>query len=310
MIDYGVPGDSKKFRLKTFMKLMTPDEQTGYMDGEVYQLMRPYAKSRNLSVESRLWMAIIYGLSYSCTTTIRFLEKFPTISDVKPKDLQNFWREKKSTLYFNPDKRYLKNNDQVIPAIKCIYKLSKGNLSSYLLPLLEQGFDVTYNEILKNWRFFGAHGAYLFFDAIYGMSPELYSDPERIDWKRCGQTVVEGMATLLGVDEQIETKTYDYKLFNEMVDKLAKKTGFPKIVIESNLCFFRKLFKGSRYMGYYADRDLVECLDTADILVEECGVDIWELREKTTQDTLRGEIHGWSGVRKEKMKEFLTSGVL
>lgn len=308
--NYGIPGDSKVLRKRIFSELMTPDPSTGYMDGEDYQLMRPYAKSRQLDLESRLWLAVLYGLSYSCTTTMRFLEEFPTISSVQPKAIKSFWKDKKESLWFNPDKKYLKNNDQVIPAIKSIYRASHGNLVEYLCPLLEQGFDITYKEIIKYWSFFGPHGAYLFFDAIYGMSPEWYSDPEHLDWKNCGQTVVEGMAHLLCDDEAIQTKRYDLNRYNKMLDRLAIRFDKPKIVLESNLCFFRKLFKGSRYLGYYADRGLMECHATADILQKECGIDIWELRKKTTQDDLRGEIHGWNSIRKDRLKLFLTTGAL
>lgn len=307
--DYGIPGDSKKLRRRVFSELMTPDPITKYMDGEDYQLMRPYAKARNLDLESCLWLAVLYGISYSCTTTMRFLEEFPVISDVRPTAISTFWRASKDTLWFNPDKKYLKNNDQVIPAIRSIYKLSHGNMTEYLEPLLAQGFDTTYKEIIKNWRFFGPHGAYLFFDALYGMQPEYYSDPTHLDWKNCGQTVVEGMAHLLCNDEAIENKDYDLDRYNKMVDALSSRFNKPKIVIESNLCFFRKLFKGSRYLGYYADRQLEECLFTEKILTKY-GIDIWDLRERTVQDSLRGECHGWQGIRKSRGKLFLTTGVL
>lgn len=310
MIDYNIPNDSKAHRKKIFTQLMTPDPETGYMDGEVYQLMRPYAKNRHLTLEQRLWLAVIYGLSYSCTTTMRFLEEFPTISEVKPKTVKSFWKSEKSSLWFNPDKRYLKNNDQVIPAIRSIIQCSHGNLESYLVPLLKTGFDVTYKEITKRWQYFGPHGTYLFFDAIYGMSPEFYTDPENLDWKNCGHTVAEGMAHLLCEDEMIETKSYDIPRFNKQVNKIASHFKCPKMIVESNLCFFRKLFKGSRYLGYYADRDLEECLATADILENKYHINVWDLRQKTTQDDLRGEIHGWSGIRKEKLKEFLLTGEL
>jgi hypothetical protein len=310
LYDYSIPGDCKELRRSIFTELMTPDTKTGYMDGEDYQLMRPYAKERALDLESCLWLAFLYGISYSCTTTMRFLEEFPTIADVTPKRVNAFWKDKKESLWFNPDKKYLKNNDQVIPAIRSICELSHKNLSDYLCPLLEQGFDVTYKEITKRWRFFGPHGAYLFFDALYGMQPSWYSDPEHLDWKNCGQTVVEGMAHLLCDDEAIQTKQYNLERYNRMLDKLANRFHKPKIVLESNLCFFRKLFKGSRYLGYYADRNLMECHATADILREDCGIDVWKLRKKTTQDDLRGEIHGWDAIRKERLKLFLTTGAL
>lgn len=308
MLDYGIPNDSLIQRIETFQTLMTPDAETRYMDGEVYQLLRPYVKEKELDQEGRLWLAIVYSLSYSCSTAIRFMEEFPTINDIVGSAIDQFWVENKPTLWFNPDRRYLKNNNQAIPALRCIYELSHGNLCDYLIPKLKAGFDVMYKEIIDNWKFYGPMAAYLFFDAIYAFSEDLYSDPSTLDWRGSGQTVVEGMAILLGDDKAIETKDYDIPKFNRMVDIIEEVTGFPKIVIESNLCFFRKLFKGSRYVGYYADRELEEYLTVHEILMDKYNIDIWNYREITTQDSLRGEIHGWNSIRKDKLKEYLLTG--
>lgn len=311
MIDYGIPNDSLKLRRHIFKELMTPDEATGYMDGEDYHLMLPFKDDYQPDLETRLWMAFLYGMSYSCTTVIRFVTEFPTVGDINPHRVKQFWSSYRDELWFQPDKKYLKNNNQVVPAIKSIYQQSHGNMTEYLVPLLEQGFDVTYQEILKHWRYFGPSGAYLFFDAIYGLSPELYSDPTALDWNNCGKTVPEGMAHLLGLDDQATgAAPYDIPLYNKNVDKWAARLPAPKIVIESNLCFLRKLFKATRYLGYYADRQLCECSATAELLEKHCGVDIWDYRARTCPDYLRGEVGGWDGIRKERYKIFLTTGTL
>lgn len=311
MIDFGIPNDSLKFRRSIFKELMTPDESTGYMDGEDYHLLFPFNEDTHLDVETRLWMAFLYGMSYSCTTVFRFVTEFPTVADIQPRKIKLFWRTYKPELWFQPDKKYLKNNDQVIPAIKSIHQRSHGSMTEYLLPLLEQGFDATYQEIVNHWKYFGPHGAYLFFDAIYGLLPDLYSDPSNLDWKNCGQTVPEGMAHLLGLDEQaIGEEPYDIPLYNKTVDKWATKLSAPKIVIESNLCFLRKLFKATRYLGYYADRQLCECSATEELLERHCGIDIWDYRARTCPDYLRGEVSGWNGIRKDRYKIFLNTGTL
>lgn len=309
MIDFGIPNDSIKLRRSIFTQMITPDPDTGYIDGATdYCLLLPFAEDYNLDTEERLWLAFLYGMSYSCTTAIRIYSEFPRLKEVSPKKLKKFWFEHKEELWFQPDKRYLKNNDQVIPAIKSIHKLAKffGSLEDYMLPLLDQGFDAAYKDILKRWDFFGPMGAYLFFDALHGLCPELYSDPTNLDWKNCGKTVPEGMAHLLGLDDQALRETpFDFDRFNKNVDMLSQRFDQPKIVVESTLCAFRKLFKGSRYVGYYADRQLEECLATADLLEP---VDIWDYRARAIPEHLRGEAHDWSGIRKRKCKDFLKYG--
>lgn len=310
MSEYSIPhDDNKTYRKKVFLSMFKPSEPA-YIDGATdYCLLPPFADDYDLTTEQRLWLAYLYGLSYSCTTAIRFFIEFNWPSAVKPSALKAFWKSQKATLWFNPDKKYLKNNDQVFTAIKSLLQVSKGNLTRYFVPFLEQGFDSAYKEILKNWKFFGPHGAYLFFDALYGLCPELYSDPEHIDWKHCGKTVTEGMAHLLYQDECLETKKYNYDKYNKVVDMLVRKTNQPKVIIESVLCAFRKLFKGSRYYGYYADRMLEEC-HSVDSILEDLGIDIWYYRQLTIPEELRGENNNWEGIRKSLCKSFLKTGEL
>ena len=311
MIDFGIPNDSIKLRHKVFKELISP-VNTDYVDGAMdYNLLLPFADDHLADVETRLWMAYLYGLSYSCTTVIRLATEFSSLAAISPGKIKSFWLDYKDELWFQPDKRYLKNNDQVIPAIRSLSKVSHGNLCEYLLPLLDQGFDTTYHEITKKWKYFGPMGAYLFFDALYGLLPELYQDPDTLDWKNCGKTVPEGMAHLLGLDEQaVCGAPYDIPLYNKTVDTMVKRYNQPKIIIESTLCAFRKLFKGTRYLGYYADRQLEECTATAKLLKKHCGVNIWNYRAQVCPDNLRGEVGGWGGIRKERYKIFLTTGTL
>ena len=305
---YAVPNDDyKTFRKKAFFEMLGTED---YVDGATdFCLLLPFAKERDLSVEERLWLCILYGLSYSQTTTMRFFHEFPSFSKLNPKKLNEFWDDNKESLYFNPDKRHLKNNDQVIPAIKSIYKWCKGHLQQELQPLLEESFEATYKEIKKSWKYFGPHGAYLFFDAVYGLCPDLYKDPKQLDWKNCGRTVVDGMAHLLYQDEAVEIGNHNLERYNKIVDRIQEKSGRPKVIIESTLCAFRKLFKQTRYVGYYADRMLEECYLTEEYL-EEIGVDVWKYRKATIPEQFLGELHDWKGIRKELCKLFMKTGKL
>lgn len=150
-------------------------------------------------------------------------------------------------------------------------------------------------------------GAYLFFDALYGLCPNTYVDPDRLDWKHSGSTVVEGMAHIMYQDELIKTRDFPLDRYDRMVDKLQKKSGQPKVIIESTLCAFRKYFKGTRYFGYYADRMLEECV-SVDNLAGVYKPDVWGLRKKSIPKKLRGEDNGWDGIRKNRMKRWIERG--
>ena len=306
---YNIPGDTgRPFRAQVVRGLLTGT----YIDGATdYCMLVPYADREGLSDEERVWLAYLYGLCYSCTTAIRMFEAFPDINHIRGKDIKTFWRAEKPTLYFNSDKRYIKNNDQVIPAIKSVKDLLGGTT---LLSAIEEAsqhgdsFEGLYSHIKKQWRFFGPHGAYLFFDALYGLCPEVYVDPTKLDWKNCGKTVVEGMAHMLYQDDLIESRQFPLHKYDRAVLKLQELTGQPKVIIESTLCAFRKLFKGTRYVGYYADRMLEECIFVDGLKGIHTKPDVWVLRKASVPQALRGEDQGWSGIRKDQTKRWLERG--
>lgn len=306
---YHIPGDNGiNTRRNDVLKLLQPEN--GYIDGATdYCLLIPYAKElRQLPTENRFWLAYLYALSYSGTTAIQLFEAFPELDTIQPKDLRKFWDSNKPQLWFNPDKKYIKNNDQVVPAIKSLYQQSQGELIPYMQKHLRQGMDHMYHEIIQSWKYFGPHGAYLFFDAIYGLCPEYYTDPSGIDWAHCGKTVPEGMAHMLYLDEVVtEKQQHEYVRYDKLVQKLIQKSQQPMVIVESTLCAYRKLFKCTRYHGYYADRMLEECESTASLL-QQLGIDVWKLRKQSIPKYLRGESNNWKGIRKGLLNLYLTTG--
>lgn len=301
---YNIPNDDGvKWRKNQFIHMMEGD----YIDGATdYCLLIPFGN--NLTADEKAWLCYLYGLSYSCTTAIRIFSEFDNVLTINPRLLKLYWKEHKDTLWFNPDKKYIKNNNQVIPAIQSFYKLCREYKSPYsYLQKHSSSFDALYNEIIKNWRFFGPHGTFLFFDAMYGVLPELYTDPETLNWKHMSKPVIEGMLHFRYEDDCIQTKTYNFENFNKSLNQIKRRTKKPVIQIESVLCAFRKLFKGTRYYGYYADRMLEECLSSEPYLT---GCNIWGFRADTIPLHLRGEDQGWNGIRKERLNLWISKGVM
>ena len=305
---YRIPGDTgSPWRQKQFLSLFKQD----YIDGATdYCLLIPFAEDFGLDKNQRLWLAYLYGLSYSCTTAIRVFCEFPDFSSIRLPALKAYWDEYKSTLWFNPDRRYIQNNNQFIEAIKSFRKTMGSQPYSTYKELIDspQPFKNLYSAIKKGWKFFGPMGAYLFLDAIYGLMPDEYVDPVHLDWSQGGKTVVQGMAHFAYDDELIETSKYPLETYNKLVDKIQQKTSCPKVIIESTLCAFRKLFKQTRYIGYYADRMLEEVYTVEKYT--PTGVDFWNYRARTIPSQLRGETLGWKGIRKNKLKDWVCRGVL
>lgn len=307
---YNIPSDDgKTYRKKQFMHLLKNPE-LGYIDGATdYCLLPVFAEEEGLTDDQRFWLAYLYGLTYSQTTAIRTLLEFPDLPSVNLARLNSFWKHNKGSLYFNPDRKYVKNNDKFVPAIKNMKELAGKYPLAYWEDLTQKGFRPMYRSVKRDWFYFGPMGVYLFLDALWGLLPQWYVDPDSLDWKSCGKTVPEGMCHLLYLDELVDGKEYPLDRFDKRVRWICEKTNQPMVVVESTLCAFRKLFKGTRYFGYYADRMLVECTQTNKVLWD-LGVDIFDYRSKAIPKRLLGEYGGWQGIRKDRVGLWLKEGVL
>ena len=308
---YNLPNDDgKAYRKRQFMSLLKNPEK-GYIDGATdYCLLVAFARNYGLRDDERFWLAYLYGLSYSQTTAIRTFLEFPNLSRVKLRQLEKFWESNKETLYFNHDRKYVKNNNAFVPAIKNIQELTQGMSPLYYWDdLTQEGFRPMYRAVKRDWYYFGPMGLYLFFDALWGLLPQWYVDPDKLDWKSCGKTVPEGMAHFLYLDEVVDSKEYPLNRFDKMVELIQQRSEQPLVIIESTLCAFRKLFKGTRYVGYYADRMLLECKQYGKPLLDK-GVDLWKYREQTIPKEMLGELNGWDGIREDRLRLWLEKGVL
>lgn len=313
---YNIPNDDgKRYRKQVFLSMLEPEK--GYIDGATdYCMLMPFSKQFGLNTEEKLWLSFLYGLTYSQTSAMRVFIEFPDLGSINLNALRDFWGSEKSTLYFSKDKLRIKNNDQFIPSIMSMKsKLVESESSFEQLYAEHDTFERLYKWVIKEWRFFGPHGAYLFFDSVYGLLPKLYKDPNKLDWKNCGKTVAQGMSHLLYLDElsSVSVKEHNLSKYDNFVNKLQDRSNQPKIIIESTLCAFRKLFKGTRYSGYYADRmleEVSESLKSVPTFWRENGIDLYEYRAKSIPECLRGETQGWSGIRQERMRDWLDKGVL
>lgn len=304
---YKIPNDNgSPHRQLQFLSLLKDE----YIDGACdYCLLIPFAEEFNLSDDDRIYLAMLYGLCYSQTTVIRTYLKFPKLNEINKKDIEDWWVTNKNSLYFNPDKRRIKSTNQFAPSILQLKQMFGKDIEKNIIKCIGKNysFETFYNFILKDWKNYGAMGAYLFFDAIYGLIPRLYKEPKSLDWKQRGATVVEGMAHYCYLDEQIKTKKYNYKLFDKQVQNIHKKTGVPLIQIESTLCAYRKFFKETRYAGYYADRMLEECLKYQKYIP---NVNLMKYRALTIPAQYRSELKGKKGIDKKRLKDFRQRGIL
>lgn len=270
-----------------------------------------WADAHFLTAEPKAWLAYLYGLTYSTTTAILIFRRFPRLEAVKSRTvLRHFWEKNKHRMYFNRDRRYIKNNDQFVDAIAGLRKFEGKMLYRNLFPLTDEEI---YRRIVKNWPYFGRHAAFLFFDAYSKMFGECTLSSIS-NWNEA-RTIAEGLALATYDDELYQRAKHkcltseDAKNLNALVAKLEEDCNANFTDLESTICAYAKLFKGTRYLGYYIDRFQEELIHARENnYPEDDMLLLWKLRSKVSPPACLGEFMGWHGIRKERCKLWLKEG--
>ena len=293
----------------------------GYIDTDTH-LLGEYAEALDLSVPSRISLAFLYSTCYNVPTACFLHKLLGPIKDWERNQLQAYWDEYKQGMIFQTDRKWVKIANQFVDL--CMdFKERMHPYSTHLKPYTHS-FDAMYNAFsqLKNQ---GRVATYIFIDGLIAVGVMEPCAPERFDWNN-GHTCTEGMLHALGMDEMVEyfdkgkhrlspkaISHLDYKLLQLMTE--LRDEGLPEDYVcdyESNLCAYRKYFKGTMYNGYYIDRQLEE-LRKLQKHIPSWG-NLWEylfqLRKAVYPSSMLGEVSGWSGIRKERMKNFLENGVM
>lgn len=251
---------------------------------------------------------IFYALTYCTASAIVLLSKYDELTD----NAELFWKNNKDLLLFQSDRKYVKMNDMFVPALEDF--LNKG-----VFEYLDRQEKINVEEfvrVISNVRYFGRFSSFLFLDC-YDCLFDKTSYNNKLNWYE-GSTVTSGMFNVLGEDDKANLWDREHKLkldldlFNSYADELLDKVSLGKdlATLQSNLCAYRKLFKQSRYIGYYTDRVLEECNIVFRNYPEyKSDYDLLlEARRQTVSNEYLGELNGWNGIRNDLKKFYSKHG--
>ena len=274
----------------------------------IVEPMRVYLSiSGNNNEEAKKQAVLLYSLTYSVPTTVVLLNK---LSEMK-KDINEFWKKYKSKLLFQSDRKYIKICNRFAKSYEDFW-----NNNIYEKLSETEDFDKAI-KIIENCYGFGRFSAFLFMETYGAVFGKKYTN-NKLDWKN-GATVTSGMFNVLGLDKKADEWDREHILFcnPESLDKIADailkvvSRGKELAVLETNLCAYRKLFKGSRYLGYYSDRVLEEIYYTIEKF-PECSKELnllFKARAMVIPEKYLGEKQGWKGIRKDMKKYYINNGV-
>jgi len=280
-----------------------------------YPALKYIAKELNLDEEQRYWLAWLYSACYSGATAYYIFLNFPDYSQVNLKDIEAFWNDKRDSLIFQTDRVYVKSNDAFIRMVYSWKKICGSSQSDFFEGL--DDYDAIYRILYRNLFFYKRYSLFLLLEAIHRLTG-LQISPTGIPFKEAVSSR-NGLFNALGWDEKVDKPLYDddLKILNHYADNLVDQLNieFPSIKtdywnLETTLCAFRKLFKATRYFGYYIDRQMEE-IKVMQKRFKDVNWDIfWKFRREYFSKNMLGELSGWDGIRKERLRLFLDKGVI
>lgn len=277
------------------------------MADTIVEPLKWYLEHKGFDKTKKEKAVLIYSLTYSVPSTIVILDKI----DEFEKEPYKFWEKNKEKLIFQSDRKYVKIDNAFVRAY---FDFINNGIFKEFDKFDEIDIEKAVKIVCKSY-FFARFSAFLFietYSVVFGKQVKGF----KIDWKN-GSTVTSGMLNVLGRDE--EANLWDKKrvlvvgedLLDKVLGELLKiaSTGKNASIMETNLCAYRKLFKGSRYLGYYSDRVLEELNKTIKNFPECNDLKLlFRARKEVIPKKYLGEKNGWNGIRKEMKKHYLNTG--
>lgn len=220
--------------------------------------------------EQRYWLAFLYGATYCVPTAWFIFNEFPDFDLVDPDRLQRFWGSNRYRLAFQSDRRWVRSRNQFCDQVASYRKMT-GSSQEGLFErfLISSDKRVNYNSAYKhmlNLYQFGRYSMFLYLEAVVVLTG-LNIEPPDIDIRNA-ESSRNGLCFALGYDNLLTGEDYGRKnlsrdeigflnvQFDALSNCLAEADGGLSTVwnIETTLCAYKKVHRGTRYLGYYVDR--------------------------------------------------------
>lgn len=318
---YHIPGDTgKPWR---FYKMI---EYIGNFPDEIGPIINAWFKANNTSNDDKVWWVFLYSACY-CMGTAMLMSKMLDYNTITERQLEQFWIEHKSKLVFQSDRRYIKNMNNFTEMVKEFLSRTRGNLYGYISQFITDDPETTYNNLYNevySWKHYRRFGTLLFIFNLCKVFPDIVVDSKVYDWK-WGATTTSAIFNARYEDERanlfedrksplseedIQMLDNSLQLITLALQKYKPDKNWDIIHVSSDLCSYRKLFKGKRYQGFYVDRqqEEIQVLQYMYPEYQEIWDFVWESRQKYIDPKYLGEVNGWKGIRKNRINLFLDYG--
>jgi hypothetical protein len=265
-----------------------------------------------LNLEQRFWLAFLYGTNYCGPTVYYIYNEFPDFENVSMARVRRWWKQNKQKTLFQTDRAKVKNFNYFADIVKSYINLV-GSCQEDTIRSCKT-YDDLYDFASKIF-YFGRFSIFNYTQALWELTNVRY-EPTFFNLKEA-ESCRNGLCYVFNKKHYIVRKSrprpkIDYDELQRDLSLLLKRTQkktnkIPVNIwnVETALCAFKKLFWGSRYLGYYIDRQLEEIKKLENNVTEGvCWEPLWDFRKEFFDHRILGEVNGWNGIRKNLMYLF------
>lgn len=312
---YHIPNDDgKSYRLRKFVEYQHNAQPVDS------RFLKTYAETENLQKDQIVDMAFLHSVLYNEITTALMLEM--------PYSYKEIWEKYRDKLNIGSARKHTRYNDTFQILIEEYEQITGGNQWGEVEKLLTDNPLVNYRR-LYDWigqiDGVGRFSADLFCEVLLLTRDQTgleIQQPSELDWVN-GCNLTSGIYNIFYEDEKANEFDKKKKVSSQEALYLTRKLEQIQTAVKQTypddgeitmfigkICSFRNLFKGARYGGFHHDRQLEVIRKYEQIFPEY--TDLWkrcyEIRKAIFPNRLLGELNGWSGVRKERKKLWLSTG--
>lgn len=238
-------------------------------------------RSLRLDSEQRLWLSFLFATTYCMATAWYIFTKIPRYNCGSVEQLEAWWRENRPRLIFQTDRRWLRSRNQWVAVVLSYRRFVRENdpregrqmtalrnfTSGCAKPQDAYERLVKHAHIMNFGRFAMFLYSELLFHAGINVLPVLRLEEAR--------SVRNGVVFALGIEDNAytgregrEATPQELSVLTDALNRIVAEVQRQEILprhrslwsIETTLCAYKKWHLGKRYVGYYVERTIDECM--------------------------------------------------
>lgn len=276
-------------------------------------VLKEYAERHNLNTQEKLDLIYFYTLTYSVPSGIELYKSRNFLRTASDRQLEQM----KSRIVFQSDRKYVRCLHNFEKSIQD-WKTRLDGKAERIIKDISEGSRLKDGTIkyLEEWYFIGRFAAYLFAETFCGLfNQDMPKTVDELQFNQ-GEVYTAGIFNVFGKDDEAEavekngiTKEQEKEAegyVKQILEAVSAAGGKANIYdIETTLCAYRKHFKGTRYNGYYIDRQLAEINEMKRRGFTATAAELYDIRSEIFPHKILGELNGWNGIRTNLKKYYL-----